>query len=135
QRIRDYFTSFGRVSVIEGFCRSRAGEINNKHVINANYENETIFSGCDRIVSHLHVSWEGNCYLCCEDYNQKVILGNLLKNDIMSIMKSEFVNQLRAEIYGIVPMRKDLICRKCVKIRRRLLLKFNSKKFYDTEIG
>ena len=118
KKIRDHFTRFGEVSVIEGFCRSRAGEIKNNHVISANYENESTFTGCDRIVAHLHVSWEGMCYLCCEDYNQQITFGNILNSDIMSVMKSDFVNQLRAEIYGLVPMRKNLICRKCAKIRR-----------------
>jgi radical SAM protein with 4Fe4S-binding SPASM domain len=118
KEIKEHFSKYGEVSVVEGFCRSRAGEVKNNHVICVNYEDGTKFSGCDRVVSHLHVSWEGECYLCCEDYHQKFKLGNLLKKVVMSVMKSDFVNQLRAEIYGLFPMRKDLICRKCPKIRK-----------------
>jgi sulfatase maturation enzyme AslB (radical SAM superfamily) len=116
RKIRDHFESFGPIKVMEGFCRSRAGIVNNRHVISARHEGVRFFSGCDRIAAHLHVSWEGKSFLCCEDYYQDVILGDLLKDDLMPIMSSASTGQLRAEIYGLTPMRKNLICRNCAKI-------------------
>jgi hypothetical protein len=115
--IKEHFSKFGEISVFEGFCRSRAGLLNNLHVHCVNHAEELYFSGCDRIVAHLHVSWEGKCYLCCEDYFQNEILGDLIENDVVSVMQSDTVNQLRAEIYGLSPMRSQLICRKCSKLR------------------
>lgn len=115
--IKEHFSKYGQISVVEGFCRSRAGLLNNLHVHSVNHSGKMYFAGCDRIVGHLHISWEGKCYLCCEDYFQNEILGNLIENDVVSVMRSDTVNQLRAEIYGISPMRSQLICRKCPKLR------------------
>lgn len=119
-KIKRHFKRLGNIEVIENKSHSRAGSIDNEYVESMTHFDQETFAGCERMAGnlHLHVSLEGKCFLCCHDYHQKVILGDLLKNDIQEIMQSKEVLRLRAEIFGDVPMRKDLICRSCVKLYR-----------------
>lgn len=116
--IKKHFSQFGKFKIILADTRSRCGVICNKHVSVCNHE-ELFFGGCERITNHLYVSFEGKCFLCSDDYYQKVILGDIMIDDITSIMNSETAKRLKSEIFGLIPMRKNLICRKCVKLRKR----------------
>jgi ferredoxin len=37
---------------------------------------EPLQANCIRPTTHMHVKWNGNCILCCNDWSQEVILGN-----------------------------------------------------------
>lgn len=120
QQIKEYFGKFGEVTFVQKRSHSRANAITNHHVYTVLNDTPFIAQGCVRIASHLHVSWKGKCFLCCEDYDQKVLLGNLLTNTVDEIMTSKRANELRAEIYGLSPMRENLICRKCAVLRKNM---------------
>lgn len=116
-KIKNHFQKFGKFNLILADTRSRCGTVCNKHVSTCDHK-EIYFGGCERIVNHLYVSYEGKCFLCSDDYYQKIILGDLLKNDIHYIMNSEKTKKLKSEIFGLSPMRQNFICRKCVKLRK-----------------
>ena len=117
--IEEHFSRFGNVMVVNQNSHNRAGSISNQYVNTYSHDNLDYFCGCERIACHLHVTWEGKCFLCCQDYYQQVILGDLRRHNIEEIMDSPEVKRLRGEIYGIYPMRLDLPCRQCVQLRQK----------------
>ena len=117
ERIRDHFSAFGPVRLIIEESNSRTGSIVNKLVRIDSHSAKRLYGGCDRASNHLHVSWEGKVFLCCQDYEQKIVLGDLTRDSIASIMSSELARQLRAEIFGLVPMQAGRICLNCNKLR------------------
>jgi hypothetical protein len=117
ERIAEHFSAFGAVKVFLEDTNSRAGAVENNLVrIDARGAGRR-FGGCERIVNHLHVSWEGKVFLCCQDYEQRVILGDLREQSIAAIMSSEVARRLRAEIFGLAPMSPGRLCLNCNKLR------------------
>lgn len=120
--IREHFSAFGDVLVKKEFTNSRAGSIRNEFVRITSRAATTRYAGCERFVNHLHVSWEAKVFLCCQDYEQSVILGHLRQEEIASIMSSPHARQLRAELYGLAPMAAGRLCLDCHMLRRRRFL-------------
>ncbi len=117
ERINEHFSGFGPVGVFLEDSNSRAGSVENSLVrIDARGSGRR-FAGCERVVNHLHVSWEGKIFLCCQDYDQRVIFGDVREQSIASIMSSELARRLRAEIFGLAPMSAGLPCLSCNKLR------------------
>lgn len=119
QAIKEHFSAFGEVKVRVEPTNSRAGSIRNELVQISSRPAGQLYGGCERIVQHLHVSWEGKVFLCCQDYDQKVVLGDLTKEGVSEIMTSALARQLRAEMYGLAPMANGRICLDCNMLRRR----------------
>jgi len=71
---------------------------------NRSHKAEQYYGGCERFAGHLHVSWEGKVFLCCQDYEQSVVLGDLREESVAAIMKLPGRPQLRAEMFGLSPM-------------------------------
>jgi len=119
--IEEHFRQFGEVTVIRSPTNTRAGNISGELVGGPEPRQQPVLHGCDYAVSQMHVSWEGKCFLCCHDYHQENILGDLLTQDIQEIYASELACQLRSEIFGVMPMAQQRLCRKCDRIRDRKL--------------
>ena len=118
-RLAEHFSAFGSIEVFLEDSNSRANSVENSLVrIDAKRARQR-FGGCERIVNHLHVSWEGKVFLCCQDYEQRVVLGDLTRENIASIMSSESARRLRAEIFGLTPMSPGSLCLNCNKLRSR----------------
>lgn len=117
ERLAEHFSAFGRVEVFLEDSNSRASSIENSLVRIDNRRDQQNAGGCERIVNHLHVSWEGKVFLCCQDYEQRVVLGDLTRESISSIMSSKLARRLRAEIFGLTPMSPDSLCLNCNKLR------------------
>ncbi|HEX8561051.1 MAG TPA: radical SAM protein [Pyrinomonadaceae bacterium] len=116
-RLREHFSAFGPVRIIREDSNSRASAIENQLVrIDARSAGRR-YGGCERFVAHLHVSWEGKVYLCCQDYEQRTVLGDLRESDISSIMASDFARRLRAEVFGQSAMAAGRLCLNCNKLR------------------
>ena len=79
-------------------------------------ETETIekrhFYPCPDAFDHFQVMWNGNVSLCCNDYGNGMIIGNVLKNDFEQIFTGEKANSFRRDIiekgYDGMPL-----CSKC----------------------
>lgn len=118
RRIEEHFSALGKMKVRAEYSNSRAGSIQNELVSISSREPEKRYAGCERFAHHLHVSWEGKVFLCCQDYEQSVVLGDLTTDSISAIMSTPSARQLRAELYGLEPMAAGRLCVNCNKLRR-----------------
>ena len=60
------------------------------------------------------INYEGKVFLCCQDYYQENIIGDITKDSVEYILNSEEANHLRDQMYGKKMGDNDLICRKCI---------------------
>jgi len=74
--------------------------------------------GCNNLgsrpIEHIHVNPKGQCVLCCEDYDEHHIVGDLTRQTIDDVMSSQELAELRRMIYGIEDASEDFICRNCL---------------------
>lgn len=73
--------------------------------------------GCDNLgsrpIEHVHINPRGECLLCCQDYSEKYIIGDLRKQSLKKILVSERAASLRRQAYGLEESPETFICRKC----------------------
>ena len=73
--------------------------------------------GCEqtgsRVLEHIHVLTDGRCVLCCEDYGEKHVVGDLRTQSVVEVMRGEPLAQHRGKIYGASPCEAGYICRAC----------------------
>ena len=99
--------------------RSGNLKINNKNesdIYDTAYKGNDYMYTCLKGVlkSNFSVNYEGKVFLCCQDYYQKNIIGDLTKDSVQYILNTVEATHLRDQIYGKTPADKDLICRKCI---------------------
>ena len=74
--------------------------------------------GCDyvgsRPLQHIHITPRGDCILCCQDYDERYIVGNLYEQTVEEVLTGPEMAKLRRWIYGIEEAPDDFICRHCV---------------------
>lgn len=84
-------------------------------------ERKTQLRGCDNVGSrplqHLHITPRGRTVLCCEDYDEKYVVGDLNDSTIAQVLESDEVAKLRRMVYGLEDAPDDFICRNCVFAR------------------
>lgn len=77
--------------------------------------------GCENVGSrplqHLHVTPQGTCVLCCEDYDEKYVVGDLSRQSVREVLEGDEIARLRRWAYGVAEAPEDFICRKCVFAR------------------
>jgi sulfatase maturation enzyme AslB (radical SAM superfamily) len=67
-----------------------------------------------RPLQHLHITAHGKCVLCCEDYDERYVVGDLSSQPLEEVLTSEEFTRLRRWAYGIDEAPDDFICRNCV---------------------
>jgi Radical SAM superfamily/Iron-sulfur cluster-binding domain len=79
-------------------------------------------AGCDNVGSrplqHLHITPHGKCVLCCEDYDEKYVVGDLTQSSIAEVLEGDELARMRRWIYGLEEAPEDFMCRDCVFARR-----------------
>lgn len=84
-------------------------------------ERKTKLRGCENVgsrpIEHLHVTPRGTCVLCCEDYDERYVVGDLTQSSIAEVLEGDAIAKLRRWIYGIEEAPDDFICRNCVFAR------------------
>ncbi len=74
--------------------------------------------GCDlmgsRPLQHLHITPAGKCILCCQDYDENYIVGDLTASTIADVLESDAMAKMRRWAYGVDEAPDDFICRTCV---------------------
>jgi len=74
-------------------------------------------AGCELIGSrplqHLHITATGNCILCCQDYDENYVVGNLHRQSVREVLASEEMAKMRRWAYGVEDSPDDFICRSC----------------------
>ena len=80
-------------------------------------------AGCDNIgsrpVQHLHITPHGKCVLCCEDYDENYVVGDLTGSTITEVLEGDELAKMRRWVYGIEEAPADFMCRDCVFARTR----------------
>lgn len=73
--------------------------------------------GCDNVGSrplqHIHITPRGQCVLCCEDYDEKYVVGDLNTESVQEVLSGPKLALMRRWIYGLDEAPKDFICRGC----------------------
>jgi len=79
--------------------------------------------GCEllgsRPIQHLHITPAGKCILCCQDYDENYIVGDLNAETIAGVLAGEEMAKMRRWIYGVDEAPDDFICRTCAFAIRR----------------
>ena len=74
--------------------------------------------GCNNLgsrpIEHIHINPHGQCVMCCEDYDEFHIIGDLTSQSIDEVLSGEEIAHLRRMVYGLEEAPEDFICRKCV---------------------
>jgi MoaA/NifB/PqqE/SkfB family radical SAM enzyme len=77
-----------------------------------------VLRGCENLgsrpIEHIHINPQGQCVLCCEDYDEHHIIGDLTSQTIDEVMTGEEIAMLRRWVYGVEEAPEEFICRKCV---------------------
>lgn len=80
-------------------------------------------AGCDlvgsRPLQHLHITASGRCVLCCQDYDENYVVGDLKTQSLDEVLQSDDFARLRRWTYGIEDAPDDFICRTCVWARTK----------------
>jgi hypothetical protein len=73
--------------------------------------------GCDHVGSrplqHLHITPHGQCILCCQDYSESVVVGDLTQQSVEEVLTGPAFAHMRRMVYGLEPAPADFICRNC----------------------
>jgi MoaA/NifB/PqqE/SkfB family radical SAM enzyme len=73
--------------------------------------------GCENVGSrplqHLHITPRGKCVLCCEDYDEKYVVGDLTRESVHEVLTGPEMARLRRWVYGLEAAPSDFICRGC----------------------
>lgn len=79
-------------------------------------------AGCtnlgSRPLQHLHITAEGRCVLCCEDYEENHVVGDLTTQTVREVIEGPELRMYRRWIYGLEEAPEDFICRYCIFARR-----------------
>jgi radical SAM protein with 4Fe4S-binding SPASM domain len=67
---------------------------------------------CQEVMVKLSIDWDGTISPCCLDYDQQLSIGNIHKDDLMTIWNSDDVNAIRTLLSN---KRQDMftLCRTC----------------------
>ncbi|HYL06801.1 MAG TPA: radical SAM/SPASM domain-containing protein [Thermoanaerobaculia bacterium] len=73
--------------------------------------------GCDHVGSrplqHLHINPRGQCILCCQDYSESEVVGDLTANSVQEVLTGPAMAHMRRMVYGLEPAPDNFICRNC----------------------
>jgi MoaA/NifB/PqqE/SkfB family radical SAM enzyme len=73
--------------------------------------------GCENVGSrplqHIHITPQGKCVLCCEDYDGKYVVGDLTRESVRDVLTGPAMALMRRWAYGLEEAPEDFICRGC----------------------
>ena len=78
-----------------------------------NYVHKGRLCGCHQIQTKLCVNVNGDFYICCMDYFQKYIYGNINDGELIDILSAQRAKRLFAQVSGVASVPTDFICLKC----------------------
>ena len=74
--------------------------------------------GCEqtgsRIVQWVHITPRADCVLCCQDYFDQYVVGNLADQSLNEILSGPRMSLMRRWVYGMEEAPDDFICRGCI---------------------
>lgn len=73
--------------------------------------------GCEyvgsRPLQHLHITPHAKAVLCCQDYNETVVVGDLATQSVAEVLAGPALAQSRRWAYGVEEAPENFICRNC----------------------
>jgi MoaA/NifB/PqqE/SkfB family radical SAM enzyme len=73
--------------------------------------------GCElmgsRPFEHLHVTATARAVLCCQDYYEKLTVGDLKTQTVAELLGGDTMAKLRKWTYGVEEAPEDFLCRRC----------------------
>lgn len=74
-------------------------------------------AGCElvgsRPLQHLHITPQGKCVLCCQDYAGAEVVGDLERQSVAEVLSGPAMRLMRRYTYGLEEAPDDFICRSC----------------------
>ncbi len=74
-------------------------------------------AGCEllgsRPLQHLHITPRGLCVVCCQDYDEVHVVGDLNTQTVAEVLRGAPMKLMRRYIYGHEEAPDDFICRNC----------------------
>lgn len=114
--------------IISWPTHDRAGSLKGEFNQHIHFKQARLF-GCTYVISRLNITTQGDIFLCCNDYYQKHIFGNIKESSISDLLNSERAICLRKQVYGGIDAPEDQICRHCIEMKRqKVLSKLNQGK-------
>jgi pyruvate-formate lyase-activating enzyme len=73
--------------------------------------------GCElmgsRPFEHLHVTATAKAVLCCQDYYERLVVGDLKTQTVAEVLGGDTMARLRRWTYGVEQAPDDFLCRRC----------------------
>lgn len=73
--------------------------------------------GCNhmgsRPIQHLHITPKAECILCCQDYSETMVVGDLNRNSLREVLTGDDFARARRQVYGFEPVPDNYICHNC----------------------
>jgi MoaA/NifB/PqqE/SkfB family radical SAM enzyme len=73
--------------------------------------------GCElmgsRPFEHLHVTATGKAVLCCQDYYERLTVGDLKTQTVRDLLGGDVMARMRRWTYGVEEAPEDFLCRRC----------------------
>ncbi len=76
-------------------------------------------SGCHLVMNWVHFSVTGDLFICCEDYYQDSVYGNIRDDELATLLRSPAAQEMRRKVFGAEDAPEDYICRRCDTMRAR----------------
>jgi hypothetical protein len=80
-------------------------------------------AGCDymgsRPIEHVHITAAGQVVLCCQDYDERWVAGDLTESSLESILRGPQIARFRRIIYGLEEPPENFLCNGCRYALRR----------------
>ncbi len=99
------------VTVYAPEASDRAGELANEFAQGLHIDGP--LNGCSWPLNHAYFSVTGDMFICCNDYHQREVFGNIRDGSVHDIMTSPAAVQVRRRVFGVESAPDDYVCRGC----------------------
>lgn len=96
--IRQYWNSRGITVNIHAFENRSHGSVEARGL---NALPMRLLSDCDRLMQQAYILWNGDCVLCCVDWERTTVLGNVAEGGLQKVWQNQnYLNFRRAYLAG-----------------------------------
>ena len=106
----------------------RAGLLKNKYFQDVHIYEPHLY-GCRLALDTLYIGVNGDCFICCQDYNQREVYANIKDGSIKEILSCNAAQKIRKRVFGYEIAPDDFLCRRCKIMKEFKALSILSKKF------
>ncbi|MEU3022069.1 radical SAM/SPASM domain-containing protein [Nocardiopsis alba] len=110
QDLRERYEPLG-AEVVPTMTCDRAGDVGGEYRQDIRVQGR--LTGCGWPLAHGNISVRGDLFLCCNDYYQREVFGNIRDGALDEIMRGDVAVGLRRKVFGVAQAADDFICRRC----------------------